>query len=71
MPTDDVTVPVQEAFDGLSLPAHVAWGVIFEDIPIAIPPEDNADFLSFSIPLEMSLSMSIPDFGEDGVGDQW
>ena len=45
--------------------------VTFEDIPIAIPPEDNADFLSFNMPLELevSLSMSIPDFGKDGVGD--
>ena len=43
--------------------------VTFEDIPIAIPPEDVTDFSSFSMPLGVSLSMSIPDFGKDGVGD--
>ena len=74
MPTDDVTLPVQEALDGLSLPAHAAsisTSMTFEDIPIAIPPEDKTDFLSFSMPLEVSLRMSIPDFSKDGVGDQW
>jgi hypothetical protein len=43
----------------------------FEDISIAIPPEDKTGFSSFSMPLEVSLSLSIPDFGKDGVGDQW
>jgi hypothetical protein len=36
-----------------------------EDIRYAIPPEDVTDFSSFSMPLGVSLSMSIPDFGKD------
>jgi hypothetical protein len=67
-------VPVAEAFDSLGLSAHtvsISMSMTFEDIPTTIPPEDKTDFLSFSMSLEMSLSMSIPDFGEDGVGDCW
>jgi hypothetical protein len=72
MPTDGITVPVEEAFDSLSLSVHAAsisMSVSFEDIPIAIPPEDKTVFLSFSMPPEVSLNMSISNFGKDGVGD--
>jgi hypothetical protein len=43
MPTGDFTVPVEEAFCGLSLSAHTAsisTSMTFEDTPIAIPPKD-------------------------------
>lgn len=64
MPTDDVTMLVEEAFDGLSLPVHavsISMSVTFEDTPIAIPPKDETDFSSFSIRLKVILSMTIPE----------
>lgn len=53
--TDDITVPNKEAFDSLSLPAHVAtitMSMTFEDILFVITQEDET--LSFSMPLEVS-----------------
>jgi hypothetical protein len=45
--------------------SSISMSQTFDDIPIAIPPADNTEFLSFSMPLELevSLSMSVPDFG--------
>ena len=68
VPTDDIKVPIEDAFDVLSLPVHAAS---ISMSMIAIPPEAKIDFLSFSMPLEASLDLSISDFSEEGVGDWW
>eukprot|EP00804_Cyclotella_cryptica_P002578 CCRYP_010405-RC/>CCRYP_010405-RC protein AED:0.15 eAED:0.17 QI:0/0/0/1/0/0/3/0/773 len=68
------TPPEEEGgLDGIGVDSSMSLGLPFPSniIPIIASLKDDSDFSGFSIPAEVSLSISNPGDGLDGIGDWW